>query len=318
MEKLAFMFPGQGSQYIGMGQALAREYSVVRRTFEEASDLLGYDLAKICFEGSYSDMSDSSIVQPALLTTSISAYRVYMQEIGIQPDYTAGHSLGEYAALTVSGAITFKDALQLVQRRGELTQRHIESGIGRMTIVDGVALEKVELECGDADPSGSMVNVSCQNAPEQTALSGENKIMDRVEMSLRNLGATITPLFRSAPFHHPLMAGVSEQFAESLQSIDFSRFRWPVISNVTGQPYPDEESAADLLKRQITHPVRWVDTMCFLSRQNVSLTVEFGPKTVLSSLVKANIPNGITSFGFDTASDRQTLIQYLSLQSNFI
>ncbi|MWV44652.1 ACP S-malonyltransferase [Paenibacillus sp. HJL G12] len=317
MEKIAFLFPGQGSQYLGMGKALADEYAVVRHTFEEASDLLGYDLAEICFEGSYSDLADSAIAQPALLTTSISAFRAYMQEIGVKPDFAAGHSLGEYAALTASGALTFKDALLLVKLRGELTQQLINNGNGRMTIVDGVHESIVEQECLSVDPSGTHVSVSCRNGPEQTAISGEEDAISRVELNLQELGS-LTPLFKSAPFHSSLMTEVADQFTESLHSVNYSRLGWPVISNVTGLPYPDEHSVADLLIRQITHPVRWSDTMSFLSKQRVSLTVESGPKNVLTALVEANVPKGINVFCFDSRFDRQNLAQHLNLQGDFI
>ncbi|WP_379155605.1 ACP S-malonyltransferase [Paenibacillus sp. sgz5001063] len=311
MEKIALLFPGQGSQYIGMGKSLHEEYAIARQTFEEANDVLGFDLSALCFDGSYSDLGKSRIVQPAMLTASISAYRVYMQEVGIEPEFSAGHSLGEYTALTAGGAISFADALRLVRQRGELTQLLIDRGEGAMSIIDSISMEELEQVCLEISPYGDELSISCRNAPKQAAISGQAAAVAAAEERIGQSGGVATPLFMSAPFHSPMMAEVAMKLKETLQSIPYYPLRWPVISNVTGRPYPSHSSIAEMLALQLIQPVQWQATMQYLKRFGVTTTIELGPKNVLSALVEENV-SGTRAYSFDQRMDRQQLIGSLN------
>lgn len=311
MEKIALLFPGQGSQYIGMGKSLFEEVAIARQTFEEANDVLGFNLSALCFDGSYGDLGKSEIVQPAMLTASICAYRVYMKEVGIEPEFSAGHSLGEYAALTAAGAISFGDALRLVRQRGELTQSLIDRGEGAMSIINNISIEELEQSCLEISPYGDEISISCRNAPRQMAISGQVAAVAAVEERISQSGGVATPLFMSAPFHSPMMAEVAMKLREMLQSIQYYPLRWPVISNVTGLPYPSHTSISEMLALQLIQPVQWQSTMHYLKRFGVTTTIELGPKNVLSALVEENV-NGIRAYSFDQRMDRKHLIGSLN------
>ncbi|GMK38595.1 hypothetical protein PCCS19_16490 [Paenibacillus sp. CCS19] len=305
MEKIAFLFPGQGSQYIGMGRTLYDEFTIARQTFQEADDVLGFSLSELCFSGTMSELNQPVNMQPAMLAFSVAAYRVFMQEAGIAPDVCAGHSLGEYAALTCAGAIRFGDALHLVRQRGALAQQFADTGAGAMTIVDGVQREQIEQWCREA--GSSYAAVSCYNASSQFAISGLTDGVYAVEDNVLAAGGSVTPLMMSAPYHCKTMAPVSEKLSEVLQAVKYADLKYPVLSNVTAKPYPVKELIAGRLAEQLVRPVQWLATLQYMKRLGITMTVEFGPKNVLSALVKQELP-GVRAFSFDQLADRRELL----------
>lgn len=311
MEKIAFLFPGQGSHYVGMSNGLHKQYSIVRETFEEANEMLGYDLAKLCFEGTLAELSKSKNAHPAILVSSVASFRVYMEEFGIVPQFLAGHSLGEYSALTCAGAIPFADAVRLVHERGMLTDDFAERGVGAMTIIDGLDRDVVELECKKILLKGQRVTISCYNTPTQTAISGDADAVMELEGVLLELGAKITPLISSAPFHSMLMDTVSRKLMEIMEPIQFGFFKYPVITNINAQPMAQPEKVAENLLQHLTKPVQWERTMNCLKNKGVTLAVEMGPKNMLTKMVRENV-SGIESLCFGSREDQSKLDQILS------
>lgn len=308
MEKIAFLFPGQGSQYVGMGQSFYKKYDIARQTFEEANDILGFDLVNLCFDGSITDLSQLENVSPALLTASVAYFKVYMQELGIVPQYTAGHSLGEYAALTCAGAINFTDALRIIRLRGLLTQEVAKMGQSGMTIIDGLAPEVIEAECQEYSTVEQIVGVSCYNSPLQAAISGHNAGIQKVEERSLELGATITPLLVSPPLHSPVLKDIVPKLAAELQKCTFSAFQWPVIANVTAKPYGDPSNINSLLTDQLVRPVQWINTLRYLKENGITIIVEMGPQNILTNLVTANL-TGVETVCFDRKIERQAMIE---------
>lgn len=306
MEKLAFLFTGQGAQYVGMGQSFYDNHAIAKQTFEEANDVLGFDLAKLCFQGGLGELTKTANTQPAILTASVAAFRVYMEEVGIAPHFLAGHSLGEYAALTCAGALKFSDAVHIVHQRGLFTQEVVNTDIGGMTIIDGLTRDVVEAEAAKLNTGDPFVTINCYNAPTQVAIAGHQELVEELESRLLDLDGQVTPLLMSAPFHTSLMSPVAEKLRELLKTVTFNQFRYPVIANIDGRPYGDASAIIDKLVAQTVRPVQWQDTMHFLKRYGVTHTVEMGPKNVLGNLVGANV-SGIEALCYATREDRKQL-----------
>ncbi len=301
MNKLAFLFPGQGAQYIGMGSKLCENFSVAGQVFDEANEALGFDLKKLCLQGSMDELTKTENTQPAILTASVAAFKVYMQEIGIKPDYTAGHSLGELSALCCAGGIEFTDVIRLVRQRGRLMQQAVPEGIGSMAAVSGVEKEIIEKECSRVSNEGNIVVVSNYNSLEQIVISGHVKAVNAVGEQLKSMGARVVYLKVSAPFHSPLMQPASDSFREELKKYNFCEMEWPVISNVTAKPYPGKEQIIDYLSVQITNPVKWQSTIECLQNSGINKAVEMGPKAVLKNLLRSN--TSISIFSSETRED---------------
>lgn len=301
MNKLAFLFPGQGAQYIGMGSKLCENFSVAGQVFDEANEALDFDLKKLCLQGSMDELTKTENTQPAILTASVAAFKVYMQEIGIKPDYTAGHSLGELSALCCAGGIQFADAVRLVRQRGRLMQQAVPEGIGSMAAVSGVEKEIIEKECYLVSKEGNIVVVSNYNSLEQIVISGHVKAVNAVGEQLKSMGARVVYLKVSAPFHSPLMQPASDSFREELKKYNFCEMEWPVISNVTAKPYPGKEQIIDYLSVQITNPVKWQSTIEYLQNSGINKAVEMGPKAVLKNLLRSN--TSISIFSSETRED---------------
>lgn len=306
MAKIAFLFPGQGAHYVGMGKNLYQSFAEARETFEEANQVLGFDLKKLCFEGNMDELTKTENTQPAILTVSVAAYRVYMKEIGVKPDLMAGHSLGEISALCSAGALTFPDALRIVRQRGRFMQEAVAPGSGGMAAVNGVPLSIVAEVCQRVSTETDLVVVSNYNSQNQIVISGHQKALREAGERLKTAGATVIPLTVSAPFHSPLMKPAADRLKLELEKYTFSQLKYPVISNVTAEPYPDQDSIKDYLTKQLVHGVRWLDSMEYLIAQGVELTVELGPQTVLRNLMKRIAPQ-IKSYAYDDATDRRAL-----------
>lgn len=308
---VALLFPGQGSQYVGMGGTLYQNFSAAKEIFQEAEEVLGFNLSRLCFEGDPVELARTENTQPAILTTGVAAYLVFRQEFGIVPSYGAGHSLGEITALTCAGAIKFSDAVAIVRQRGKFMQEAVVLGSGGMAAVSGVEKSLVEEECVKASADGEMVSVSNYNAPRQTVISGYISAVQRVSERLEASGARIIPLSVSAPFHSPLMQPAQNKMVEELQKYQFNDLDWPVISNVTALPYPGKDMIVPYLTDQIINPVRWVESMEFLKRQRIDLAIEMGPKTVLTGLMKQNIPE-VAVYSYDNEAERKMLRSILN------
>lgn len=317
MKRIAFLFPGQGSQYVGMSKALCESFAEARDTFEEANNALAFDIKKLCMEGSMEELTKTENTQPAILTASVAAFRVYMKEIGIAPVFTAGHSLGEYSALCCAGAIKFSDAVKIVRQRGKFMQEAVPVGVGGMAAISGVSQQTIEEECVKASKDGKLVVVSNYNSPEQIVISGNIEAVNEAGEKLKALGARVIPLKVSAPFHSPLMQPAADRLGEELTKYTFADLQFSVLSNITGEPYPGKECLIDYLTKQLVQAVRWQSCMGYVQKQGVDLAVELGPQAVLKNLMRKNAP-GIKTYSFESDSDIQTLKKQCSEENQGI
>jgi len=283
---IAFLFPGQGSQYAGMGKDLAENFPVARQVFEEANDALGVDLASLCFNGPEEDLKLTANTQPAILTTSIAALRVLETETGIAPNCAAGHSLGEYSALVCAGALTFADAVRIVRQRGTFMQEAVPVGTGAMAAILGLDLEALDKVCIDA-AQGQVVAPANFNSAGQVVIAGHTEAVDRAIVLAKENGAKrALPLPVSAPFHCSLMVPAGERLADILAGVKVGDMTVPVITNVEAAPNQDSSRVCQLLIDQVSAPVRWEETIVCMVKLGIERYVEIGPGKVLSGLVK--------------------------------
>ncbi|MCD1260590.1 ACP S-malonyltransferase [Paenibacillus athensensis] len=288
MENLVVVFPGQGSQYVGMGKELNDGFSTARRVFEEAEEALGYDLRELMFAGDLEQLTRTEYAQPALLAVSVAAFRVYMEQVGVTPAYGAGHSLGEFSALCCAGAIAFADAVRIVSLRGRFMQEAAAEGTGAMCAVLGASGESVAAACQAASGGGQIVVISNYNSPGQIVISGHREVVDAAARTLAAQGARTVALTVSAPFHSPLMAPAAGKLEQELRRLTYGKLQWPVVSNVTARPYADSAEVVGLLTQQLTSPVRWDASMHFVQQAGARVAVELGPQQVLTNLMRAN------------------------------
>ncbi len=286
MAKWAFLFPGQGSQYVGMGKDILDNFTLACQTFEEADEAIHFHLTKLCLEGPESDLKLTENTQPALLTLSIAIMRVLEAETGIAPSLLAGHSLGEYSSLVTAGAFTFSDAVTVVRLRGRFMQEAVPVGQGAMAAILGLEREQVDNLCREyAD--GQVLAPANYNCPGQIVISGHAEAVSRAAAKAKDIGARdVIMLAVSAPFHSPLMKKAAERLAESLESIPVYDLQVPVISNVEADYYPSKQKVRELLITQIDHPVRWQESMEKMLSEGVNQFLELGPGRVLGGLMK--------------------------------
>jgi [acyl-carrier-protein] S-malonyltransferase len=287
MSKTAFLFPGQGSQSVGMGRDLADAFPLAQQTFEEANDALGFDLAELCFNGPEEQLRLTEFTQPAIFTVSVAALRV-LDEAGTTADYFAGHSLGEYSANVAAGSLEFAAAARTVRRRGQLMQQAVPTGQGAMAAILGMAVDQVIAVCQDAtEESGAPVEPANMNTPEQIVISGATAAVERAMALAKERGAKRVVLLPvSAPFHCSLMQPAQDALAPVLERLPFQAARVPVIVNVDGVPLTAAGALRDALVRQVTGAVRWTESMQWLIAQGVTSFVEVGPGKVLSGLLR--------------------------------
>ncbi len=308
---IAVIFPGQGSQYVGMSKSFYDGFESARSIFDEADSALGIDLAKTIFGGPAEELNKTAITQPALLTASIAAYRVLGESGVLNPASFAGHSLGEYTALVAAGVLGFADAVRLVHLRGRFMQEGVADGVGAMAAVIGLNGAIVGEICSEATEDGSVVVPANINSPAQVVISGHAEAVKRAAALASERGARkVIELKVSAPSHSPLMAGAADRLAEELASVELKPFNAAVYSNVEAAPIPDVSSVADLLKRQLVSPVRWVDTINNMKLDGVGAMLEVGPGRVLTGLVR-RIDKSIKTFNLDNAGELDALIASL-------
>lgn len=284
MATIAFLFPGQGSQYAGMGRDLNANYPTAAAVFTLADQALGEPLSQLCFEGPEEQLKLTANTQPAILTTSVAAVRVLM-DAGITPDYVAGHSLGEYSALVAAGCLDFKEAVKVVRKRGELMQEAVPAGAGAMAAILGMEEAAVTQLCADA-AQGEVCACANFNAPGQIVIAGTAAAVARaVALAGERQGKAI-PLPVSAPFHCSLMAPAQETLQWDLWNTYFSELNMPLVTNVDAELIEGAEEARDGLIRQVTAPVQWERSMRELVARGVTHCVEVGPGRVLSGLMR--------------------------------
>ncbi len=282
----AFLFPGQGSQTVGMLQGWLSDEPLVRKTFEEASDAIGYDIGKLVADGPAEALNATERTQPALLTASIALWRVWQDRGGPDPDYLAGHSLGEYSALVAAGVLAFADTVRLVEARGRFMQAAVPAGEGAMAAIIGLDDDQVAAACADVS-GGELCAPVNFNAPGQVVIAGTAAGVEAAVTSAKAMGARrALPLAVSAPSHCELMKPAAQQLAAEMSAISWSPASIPVVQNVDARPHHDVEILRTNLVEQLYRPVQWVNTIEWMSGQGVSQGAECGPGKVLAGLVK--------------------------------
>lgn len=314
---LALVFPGQGSQEVGMGRDVREASPAAREVFEAADDALGFGLSRICFEGPESELVRTEIQQPAILTTGVALLRALQERTAVEPVFAAGHSLGEYTALVAAGALEFSDAVRLVHARGRFMQEAVPEGRGAMAAVLGLAPADVEAVCeATRAMSGKVVAPANYNSQQQTVIAGDAAAVELACARARQEGAKRTiPLAVSAPFHCSLMEPAAAKLAIELARVRFERPQPPVVTNVEAAPNDDAQRIAGLLEAQVTAPVRFVEMVERMVALGVTRLLEVGPGRVLSGLV-ARIDRKLERASLGSAGDLDAAAAFVSLAAD--
>ncbi|WP_042224155.1 ACP S-malonyltransferase [Oceanobacillus manasiensis] len=303
MDKSVVMFPGQSSQYVGMGKYWFDNYEIVRQRFEEVSEILGLDLASLCFNGPANELKKTENTQVALLTLSVAMYEVLLEEEKIKPAFLAGHSIGELSALTASGVFTFADGVHLARVRGEaMAACNTDKQVG-MVAVTNIKASIVESYIAETDPKGVNIQIANFNSPTQTVLSSITEEMLKIGEHLKGLGANVIPLNVSGAFHSEFMADAQGPLAQALEPIILGDMSVPVMCGQDGRLYTKEDDIKGFLVSQLTQPVRWTKTLSRLSEERIDNWLEIGPKSVLKNLTLQTIPEARV-YAYDEEADR--------------
>src|SRR6202048_150249 len=310
MGKVAFVFPGQASQYPGMGKELAERYPVARAVFDEADEALGFSISEMCFSGTEEELKLTSNTQPAILSVSVAIYRL-LAEKGIKPEYVAGHSLGEYSALVAADSLKFADAVKLVRNRGKYMQEAVPAGVGAMAAIMGLSPAVVIDICKRAAEK-EICSPANLNSPEQTVISGHAGAIKRaVEIASQQGGKRAVVLAVSAPFHCALMMPAQERLEKDLRKTDFSNLQVPLVTNVDADTITKGEEAREALIRQVTMPVRWMDSMRLLIDEGVNTFVEVGPGRVLVGLLR-QIERSVSALNVEDKKSLSTTMEKIA------
>jgi [acyl-carrier-protein] S-malonyltransferase len=310
-QHLAFVFPGQGSQKIGMLADLAAQYPIVTQTFAEASQVLGYDLWDLVQNGAQDDINLTERTQPLLLAASVAVWRVWTEKSGVQPALVSGHSLGEWSALVCAGVVAFTDAVKLVQQRGKFMQEAVPAGQGAMAAIIGLDDALIIEACKNAE-QGDVVSAVNFNSPGQVVIAGSAAAVERASALCKEAGAKrALPLPVSAPFHTSLMRPAADRLAEQINATEFKAPKIPVVHNVTAQTEADPQKIKTLMIEQIYSAVRWVECVNTMAAAGITTTVECGPGKVLSGLNK-RIKSELTTLSLEKPEEVDSVLAQLS------
>jgi [acyl-carrier-protein] S-malonyltransferase len=310
MGKLAFLFPGQGSQYCGMGRDLSEAFAESRQVFDEANAALGFSMSDMCYTASLEELKQTENTQPAILTVSVAAYRA-LEKRGVKPDFVAGHSLGEYSALVAAGGLDFSSAVRLVRARGRYMQEAVPAGEGAMAAILGLPPAEVLEICKKA-ADNEVVSPANLNSPEQTVISGNAAAVKRaVEIASQSGAKRAVILPVSAPFHCALMAPAQKRLEHDLRAANFAALKIPLITNVDAEAITTGDEAREALIRQVTSPVRWLDSVHEMIESGVTIFVEVGPGKVLSGLMR-QIDRSVRSLNVEDAASLQATIDKIA------
>lgn len=308
MGKLAYVFPGQGSQQVGMGKDLYDKYEEVRTLFQKADERLGYSLSKLCFEGPEEELKLTYHTQPAILTVSMALYELFKKEAP-RPDYVAGHSLGEYSALVAAEVLTFEDAVETVHQRGRFMDEAVPAGQGTMAAVIGGNRASLEKICETVTLEGELVQLANMNSPDQVVISGTKGGVEKASQLIKEEKAArrVIPLGVSGPFHSDLMKPAASRLAQVLDKLDLKDAKIPVVNNVDARPTIPSAEIKEALIEQVFSPVLWEDSVQWMIEAGVDTFVEIGPGQVLSGLIK-KINRNVTIY---SVYDENSLYQVL-------
>ena len=313
MKKVAFIFPGQGSQKVGMGQDLAASDDDAAKIFSMADQVTGLPVSRLCFEGPMAELTRTVNLQPAVTAVNL-AFLTAVEKAGLRPQVCAGHSLGEYSALCAAGVVTKEDCLRLVFKRGELMHREATRHQGAMSAVVGLPMDQVAAVVEKSAPTG-IVAVANHNSAEQIVITGEPEAVSAAGKAAADLGAKAIPLKVSGAWHSPLIRGAEADFEAFLEQIDFNAPQCEVIHNVTAEPEPDPLRVKALMARQLCSPVRWYDAMLKMMENQIDVYVEIGPGRVLTGLLKKIMPAADSKARVYNVYDSKTLEAFIQAES---